>query len=95
MYARRACIVCHRVVDVSSFRETHEVVTSSLQICSAYRIDILNGQLYFLCLGFLAAGKHMCAVSTNLDLTSKFGIESDRVFGFWDWVVRETLNPKP
>ncbi|KAL8444139.1 hypothetical protein Emag_005653 [Eimeria magna] len=31
-------------------------------------------------------GKHMCAVSTNLDLTSKFGISSDRVFGFWDWV---------
>lgn len=33
-----------------------------------------------------AVGKHMCAVSTNLDLTSKFGIDSDRVFGFWDWV---------
>ncbi|KAL8424464.1 hypothetical protein Efla_005020 [Eimeria flavescens] len=31
-------------------------------------------------------GKHMCAVSTNLDLTTKFGISSDRVFGFWDWV---------
>lgn len=31
-------------------------------------------------------GKHMCAVSTNLDLTSKFGIFSERVFGFWDWV---------
>lgn len=31
-------------------------------------------------------GNHMCAVSTNLDLTTKFGISSDRVFGFWDWV---------
>lgn len=30
--------------------------------------------------------KHLCAVSTNLEDTSKFGIESDNVFGFWDWV---------
>lgn len=30
--------------------------------------------------------KHLCAVSTNLDLTSKFGILPERVFGFWDWV---------
>ncbi|CDI80540.1 glucose-6-phosphate isomerase, putative [Eimeria acervulina] len=29
---------------------------------------------------------HMCAVSTNLELTAKFGIPEDRVFGFWDWV---------
>jgi glucose-6-phosphate isomerase len=28
----------------------------------------------------------MCACSTNLELTGKFGISSDRVFGFWDWV---------
>ena len=28
----------------------------------------------------------MCAVSTNLAETSKFGIANDRVFGFWDWV---------
>jgi len=26
----------------------------------------------------------MCACSTNLELTSKFGIST--VFGFWDWV---------
>lgn len=29
---------------------------------------------------------HMCAVSTALNLTSNFGINSERVFGFWDWV---------
>ena len=29
---------------------------------------------------------HMCAASTNLADTSKFGISSDKVFGFWDWV---------
>lgn len=30
--------------------------------------------------------RHVCAVSTNLDGTSKFGIAPDNVFGFWDWV---------
>jgi glucose-6-phosphate isomerase len=28
----------------------------------------------------------MCAASTNLADTSKFGISNDKVFGFWDWV---------
>jgi glucose-6-phosphate isomerase len=32
------------------------------------------------------AGRHMAAVSTNLDATRAFGIGDDRVFGFWDWV---------
>jgi glucose-6-phosphate isomerase len=30
--------------------------------------------------------KHFAAVSTNLEETSKFGIDSENVFGFWDWV---------
>mmetsp|Transcript_29133 Transcript_29133/g.21105 ORF Transcript_29133/g.21105 Transcript_29133/m.21105 type:complete len:145 (+) Transcript_29133:588-1022(+) len=29
---------------------------------------------------------HLAAVSTNLKSTEEFGIESSRVFGFWDWV---------
>lgn len=37
-------------------------------------------------LGKQAVGKHFAAVSTALDLVAKFGIEPDRVFGFWDWV---------
>ncbi|TPL05052.1 MULTISPECIES: glucose-6-phosphate isomerase [unclassified Mesorhizobium] len=37
-------------------------------------------------LGQEAVGKHFAAVSTALDLVAKFGIEQDRVFGFWDWV---------
>ncbi|MBM2710875.1 glucose-6-phosphate isomerase [Mesorhizobium caraganae] len=37
-------------------------------------------------LGKEAVGKHFAAVSTALDLVAKFGIEADRVFGFWDWV---------
>jgi glucose-6-phosphate isomerase len=30
--------------------------------------------------------KHLCAVSTNLPETSKFGVDDNNVFGFWDWV---------
>ena len=37
-------------------------------------------------LGEDAVGDHFAAVSTKLDLVEKFGIKSDRVFGFWDWV---------
>lgn len=33
-----------------------------------------------------AAGQHMAAVSTNAPATFEFGIEANRVFGFWDWV---------
>ena len=32
------------------------------------------------------AGRHMAAVSTNIDGAAEFGIEASRVFGFWDWV---------
>lgn len=32
------------------------------------------------------AGKQFAAVSTALDKTAAFGIDPDRVFGFWDWV---------
>ena len=37
-------------------------------------------------LGEAAVGDHFAAVSTKLDLVEQFGIKSDRVFGFWDWV---------
>lgn len=37
-------------------------------------------------LGDEAVGHHFCAVSTALDKVAAFGIGSDRVFGFWDWV---------
>jgi glucose-6-phosphate isomerase len=33
-----------------------------------------------------AVAKHFAAVSTNLKATSKFGINPDNVFEFWDWV---------
>ena len=31
-------------------------------------------------------GAHLAAVSTNLTETTKFGIQDENVFGFWDWV---------
>ena len=37
-------------------------------------------------LGEKAVGKHFAAVSTALDKVAAFGIDPDRVFGFWDWV---------
>ncbi|KQY13391.1 glucose-6-phosphate isomerase [Rhizobium sp. Root482] len=37
-------------------------------------------------LGEKAVGHHFCAVSTALDKVAAFGIGSDRIFGFWDWV---------
>jgi glucose-6-phosphate isomerase len=37
-------------------------------------------------LGAGAVGSHFAAVSTALDKVARFGIQADRVFGFWDWV---------
>ncbi|NMG41001.1 glucose-6-phosphate isomerase [Chelativorans sp. ZYF759] len=37
-------------------------------------------------LGADAVGAHFAAVSTALDKVAAFGIQDDRVFGFWDWV---------
>jgi glucose-6-phosphate isomerase len=37
-------------------------------------------------LGEKAVAHHFAAVSTALDLVAAFGIEAERVFGFWDWV---------
>ncbi|MBI5435553.1 MAG: glucose-6-phosphate isomerase [Nitrosomonadales bacterium] len=33
-----------------------------------------------------AVARHFAAISTNLTATSKFGINPDNVFEFWDWV---------
>lgn len=37
-------------------------------------------------LGETAVASNFCAVSTALDRVTEFGIKSDRIFGFWDWV---------
>ena len=33
-----------------------------------------------------AIAKHFVAVSTNVEAVSEFGIDTDNMFGFWDWV---------
>ena len=33
-----------------------------------------------------AVAKHFVAVSTNAEGVAKFGIDTDNMFGFWDWV---------
>jgi len=33
-----------------------------------------------------AVAQHFVAVSTNIEATTKFGIDSENVFEFWDWV---------
>ena len=33
-----------------------------------------------------AVSKHFVAVSTNAKLVAEFGIDTDNMFGFWDWV---------
>lgn len=37
-------------------------------------------------LGEAAVGDHFAAVSTRLDKVAEFGVNPERVFGFWDWV---------
>lgn len=37
-------------------------------------------------LGEEAVSKHFVAVSTNRKLVDEFGIDTDNMFGFWDWV---------
>lgn len=37
-------------------------------------------------LGDAAVSKHFVAVSTNAKLVDEFGIDTDNMFGFWDWV---------
>ena len=37
-------------------------------------------------LGEAAVAQHFAALSTVLDKVAKFGLDEDRVFGFWDWV---------
>ncbi len=33
-----------------------------------------------------AVAKHFVAVSTNAERVAEFGIDTDNMFGFWDWV---------
>jgi len=55
---------------------THETMTNAL-VARQWIADILGEQ---------AVRKHFAAVSTALDKVADFGIDPERVFGFWNWV---------
>lgn len=39
-----------------------------------------------------AVASHFAALSTNGDAVAKFGIDTENMFGFWDWVSAHTSN---
>jgi glucose-6-phosphate isomerase len=42
-----------------------------------------------------AIASHFVAVSTNAERVADFGINTDKMFGFWDWVGAVTRWPQP
>lgn len=63
---------------VSSKTFTTQETLANARTARAWLIEHLGTEL--------AVGKHFAAVSTNLEATSKFGINPENVFEFWDWV---------
>src|SRR5208337_2142280 len=56
---------------------TLETMTNA-QSARKWSLDALGDQA--------AVAKHFVAVSTNAAEVTKFGIDTDNMFGFWDWV---------
>jgi glucose-6-phosphate isomerase len=56
---------------------TLETMTNA-RSARAWALDVLGDES--------AIAKHFVAVSTNADEVSKFGIDPENMFGFWDWV---------
>ena len=56
---------------------TLETMTNA-QTARKWSLDALGDQA--------AVAKHFVAVSTNAAEVTKFGIDTDNMFGFWDWV---------
>jgi glucose-6-phosphate isomerase len=56
---------------------TQETMTNALS-ARAWALGALKDEA--------AVGRHFVAVSTNAQEVRKFGIETDNMFGFWDWV---------
>ena len=63
---------------VSSKTFTTQETLTNARTARAWLVERLGSEL--------AVAKHFAAVSTNLSETSKFGINPDNVFEFWDWV---------
>jgi len=65
------------VVSSKSFK-TIETLTNA-RTARAWCIDAFGGDE-------AAVARHFVAISTNAELVDEFGIDTDNMFGFWDWV---------
>ena len=65
------------VVSSKSFK-TIETLTNA-RTARAWCIDAFDGDE-------AAVARHFVAISTNTELVDEFGIDTDNMFGFWDWV---------
>ncbi|MEU2348605.1 glucose-6-phosphate isomerase [Modestobacter sp. NPDC049651] len=65
-------------VVVSKTFTTLETLTNA-KVARAWLLDGLGGD-------GSAVAKHFVAVSTNAEAVAEFGIDTDNMFGFWDWV---------
>lgn len=63
---------------ISSKTFTTQETLTNARTARAWLVEHLGSEL--------AVAKHFAAVSTNLAATSKFGINPENVFEFWDWV---------
>jgi glucose-6-phosphate isomerase len=63
---------------VSSKTFTTQETLTNARSARAWLVDLLDDDQ--------SVAKHFAAVSTNLEATSRFGINPDNVFEFWDWV---------
>ena len=62
---------------VSSKTFTTVETLTNARTCRRWLVDSL---------GESAVGQHFVAVSTNADEVAAFGIDTENMFGFWDWV---------
>jgi glucose-6-phosphate isomerase len=69
-------------LDSTIFVVVSKTFTTQETMLNAQRVRELIVNKY----GIDAIAKKFVAVSTNLELCKAFGISSDRIFGFWDWV---------
>ncbi|MGH2701620.1 MAG: glucose-6-phosphate isomerase [Actinomycetota bacterium] len=65
------------VVSSKTFK-TIETLTNA-RTARAWCIDAFDGDE-------AAVARHFVAISTNTELVDEFGIDTDNMFGFWDWV---------
>jgi len=64
---------------VSSKSFTTQETLANARSARAWALDAMGGD-------DTAVAKHFVAISTNAEAVAGFGIDTDNMFGFWDWV---------